>query len=166
MAADKQEHRTVLKQTAVDLRSLGEGLQVGRRPRSRFGVRVTAAETYTLVPTSPRIVGRFAGQITLCANGKSPVIVLPWRTMEIDGITVDESSEVHGYSWRWDDPRGFESEILWDRQIGHLTLGTRVPPGGWTHGTLDTHRWGRARTINEARTAVERYVTQAVARVS
>lgn len=84
--------------------------------------------------------------------------------MEIDGIEVLESPEDHGYSWRWDDPRGFESEILWDRQIGYLTLGTRVPPGGWTHSTLDADRWGHARTVYEARDAVERYVTQATAK--
>ncbi|MEJ2868630.1 hypothetical protein WCD74_12735 [Actinomycetospora sp. OC33-EN08] len=84
--------------------------------------------------------------------------------MEIDGIEVFESSEDHGYSWRWDDPRGFESEILWDRQIGYLTLGTRVPPGGWTHSTLDSNRYGSARTVYEARDAVERYVTQAAAK--
>ena len=61
-------------------------------------------------------------------------------------------------------PRGFESEILWDRQIGYLTLGTRVPPGGWTHNTLDASRWGHARNIIEARTVVERYITHAAAK--
>jgi hypothetical protein len=84
--------------------------------------------------------------------------------MEIDGIAVVEESEDHGYSWRWDDPRGFESEILWDRQIGSLTLGTRVPPGGWTHATLDVDRWGHARTVREARTVVERYISHATAK--
>jgi hypothetical protein len=84
--------------------------------------------------------------------------------MEIDGVQVFESPEDHGYSWRWDDSRGFESEILWDRQIGYLTLGTRVPPGGWTHSTLDAARWGHARNIIEARSVVERYITHATAK--
>jgi hypothetical protein len=78
--------------------------------------------------------------------------------MDIDGVEVIEQDEDYGYSWRWDDPRGFQSEILWNREVGYLNLGTRVLPGGWTHNRLDEERWGAARTIYEAREVVERYV--------
>jgi hypothetical protein len=42
-------------------------------------------------------------------------------------------------------------------------LGTRLPPGGWTHTTLESDHWGSARTIYEARQVVERYVSTATA---
>ncbi len=84
--------------------------------------------------------------------------------MDIDGLEVFEQAEEYGYSWRWDDPRGFQSEILWNREVGYLSLGTRIPPGGWNHNRLDTEQWGYARTIYEARTAVERYVSGAAAK--
>lgn len=84
--------------------------------------------------------------------------------MDIDGLKVIEQAEEYGTSWRWDDPRGFQSEILWDREVGHLALGTRVPPGGWTHNALDVDVWGNARTIVEARMIVESYVSQAAAK--
>ena len=84
--------------------------------------------------------------------------------MDIDGLKVVEYAEEYGYSWRWDDPRGFQSEILWDREVGHLNLGTRVAPGGWTHNQLDAGTWGEARTIVEARMIVEQYVSRAAAK--
>lgn len=84
--------------------------------------------------------------------------------MDIDGLEVFEQPEDYGYSWRWDDPRGFQSEILWNREVGYLSLGTRNPPGGWVHYRLDPEEWGHARTVYEAREAVERYVAQAAAK--
>lgn len=84
--------------------------------------------------------------------------------VEIDGVEVFEQSEDYGYSWHWDDPRGFQSEILWHREVGHLSLGTRLLPGGWTHNRLDPGAWGSARTIYEARQVVETYVTRAAAK--
>jgi hypothetical protein len=84
--------------------------------------------------------------------------------MDIDGVEVVEEQEEYGFSWRWDDPRGFQSEILWNREVGYLNLGTRVLPGGWTHNRLDAAQWGDARTIYEAREVVERYVSRAAAK--
>lgn len=84
--------------------------------------------------------------------------------MEIDGVEVVEQTEEYGTSWRWDDPRGFQSEILWQREVGFLSLGTRQLPGGWVHTRLDPGLWGSARTIYEARRVVEAYVTQATAK--
>lgn len=81
--------------------------------------------------------------------------------MEIDGVEVLEETEEYGYSWSWDDARGFQSEILWNREVGLLNLGTRMAPGGWTHTTLEHESWGSARTIYEARQVVERYVSTA-----
>ena len=51
----------------------------------------------------------------------------------------------------------------WNREVGHLNLGTRLPPGGSTHTTLESDHWGSARTIYEARQVVERYVSTATA---
>ena len=65
--------------------------------------------------------------------------------MDIDGVEVVESDEEYGYSWRWDDPRGLQSEILWKREVGYLNLGTRMLPGGWNHTRLDPEEWGDAR---------------------
>lgn len=84
--------------------------------------------------------------------------------MDIDGLEVFEEEEDYGFSWRWDDPRGFQSEILWDRHVGSLSLGTRCMPGGWTHNRLDTTVWGAARSVDEAREIVERYVTAVAAK--
>ncbi len=84
--------------------------------------------------------------------------------MDIDGVEVVQSDEEYGYSWRWDDPRGIQSEILWKREVGYLNLGTRMLPGGWNHTRLDPEEWGSARTIYEAREVVERYVGRAVAK--
>ena len=84
--------------------------------------------------------------------------------MDIDGLEVIEEEEEYGYSWRWDDPRGFQSEILWDRHVGSLSLGTRCLPGGWNHQRLDREAWGDARSIHEAREVVERYVSTAAAK--
>lgn len=84
--------------------------------------------------------------------------------MDIDGLEVLEENEEYGYSWRWDDPRGIQAEILWDRQVGRLTLGTRMPPGGWTHNPLEVSVWGGARTIYEAREVVEKYISKAAAK--
>ena len=84
--------------------------------------------------------------------------------MDIDGLEVIEDQEEYGYSWRWDDPRGFQSEILWDREVGQCSLGTRCLPGGWTHTRLDGHVWGSARTIYEARAVVELYISRAAAK--
>lgn len=84
--------------------------------------------------------------------------------MEIDGVEVFEEQEDYGYSWHWDDPRGFQSEILWQREVGYLSLGTRQLPGGWVHSRLDPQTWGSARTIYEARQVVEAYVTRAAAK--
>lgn len=84
--------------------------------------------------------------------------------MDIDGVEVFEEKEEYGYSWSWDDPRGFQSEILWNREVGYLNLGTRMLPGGWTHNPLESDNWGSARTIYEAREVVERYVSTATAK--
>jgi hypothetical protein len=84
--------------------------------------------------------------------------------VDIDGVEVMEEKEEYGYSWSWDDARGFQSEILWNREVGHLNLGTRMPPGGWMHTTLESDHWGSARTIYEARQVVERYVSTATAK--
>jgi hypothetical protein len=84
--------------------------------------------------------------------------------MDIDGIEILEAKEEYGYSWRWDDPRGFQSEILWNREVGYVNLGTRLPPGGWTHYRLDATQWGLARTLHEAREVVEAYVSRATAK--
>jgi hypothetical protein len=54
--------------------------------------------------------------------------------MDIDGVEVVEEQEEYGFSWRWDDPRGFQSEILWNREVGHLK--PRHPPAA---RRLDAH---------------------------
>src|SRR3954453_10110234 len=86
--------------------------------------------------------------------------------MDIDGVEVFEEQEEYGSSWYGDDPRGFQSEILWQREVGYLTLGTRRLPGGWVHNRLDPAPWGTARTVYEARQVVEAYVTTAAAKPS
>lgn len=84
--------------------------------------------------------------------------------MDVDGVEIVEQAEEYGYSWSWDDPRGFQSEILWNREAGSCNLGTRMLPGGWVHTHLDSAVWGTSRTIYEAREVVGRYVFQAAAR--
>jgi hypothetical protein len=84
--------------------------------------------------------------------------------VDVDGVEIIEQAEEYGYSWSWDDPRGFQSEILWNREAGGCNLGTRRLPGGWVHTRLDKSVWGTARTIYEAREVVERYVMQAAAK--
>lgn len=76
--------------------------------------------------------------------------------MNICGVDVSEQRETYGYSWHWDDARGFQSEIQWRDGLRHLDLGTRMLPGGWTHNRLTA--WGEPGTIEEARATVERYV--------
>src|SRR4051794_38981675 len=104
---------------------------------SNLSVRGTwGRETYTVIARtflggakwlvhSRREIGR-SGRVEIATLGDSRGTIQAFcdrrLPMDIDGVEVVEEQEEYGFSWRWDDPRGFQSEILWNREVGYLNL--------------------------------------------
>ena len=78
--------------------------------------------------------------------------------IEVDGVSVKETSRGSGAAWRWSSvgPSPIDYEIQWVENKGTFLYSTRVRPGGWNVSQLDPNTWVGDGTIEGAREMVER----------
>jgi len=79
-------------------------------------------------------------------------------SIEVDGVTVSETSRESGATWRWKThgPTPIEYEIEWVEGKDTFLYGTRVRPGGWNVSQLDPDVWVGDGTLEGAREMVTR----------
>lgn len=78
--------------------------------------------------------------------------------IDVDGVSVSETSRSSGAAWRWKSAGGtpIEYEVQWVENKDTFLYGTRVRPGGWNVSQLDPQVWVGDGTLEGAREMVER----------
>ena len=79
-------------------------------------------------------------------------------SIDVDGVTVSETSRGSGAAWRWKSHGAtpIEYEIEWVEGKDTFLYGTRVRPGGWNVSQLDPEVWVGDGTLEGAREMVTR----------